>query len=87
MSVSETVVSLAEKKAEPVPDIVEKCEELLARAKSGELREICFVVMVGNSGGYDSWASATEDSARQIGQVCRLAHRMQRNIDRDSGLG
>lgn len=76
------VVSLSAARAKPVDEIVERCEWLLKNAQDGTLRELAFVTKMDKSGGYDNWASCTDDFAAQLGQVHRLAHRLQRAADR-----
>ncbi len=84
---SDSVVTLADTRAKPIPDIVERCEWLLENAKSGNLRELMFISMMANSGGYENWASGTDDSCRQLGQIARLQHRINRSMDRQMNDG
>ena len=80
-------ISIVDARSQPVDEIVERCEWLLANAKNGSIRELSFVCMLGNQGGYDTWSSASDDSVRQIGQIYRLVHRMQRNMDGQMRVG
>lgn len=75
-----STVSLAERRAAPVPEIVAKLEDLLAKAKLGEIREFVFVADTGVAG-YLTWASKTDDFIRQLGQIHRMAYRLQVNAD------
>lgn len=81
------IVSLAAARAKPDTDIVERCEWLLEKAKAGELRELAFIAMLDKSGGYENWASGTDDSARQLGQIERMKHRINRSMDRQMNDG
>lgn len=81
------VLTLADVRAKPVADLVERCEWLLRSAKDGSLRELAFIALMDKSAGYENWASATDDSARQLGQISRLMHRINRNMDRQMNGG
>ena len=64
-------------------DIVAQLEALLSDAKDGEITEFSYIAMKRN-GEHVSFLSKTADNMMRVGQVCRLLHRVNLSVDRDS---
>jgi hypothetical protein len=72
------VVPIAQ--AAPVQAVIDICRELLARAESGELRAIVYIVELLN-GSRDLCFSATNDRFALLGNIARMQHRILRQMD------
>lgn len=72
-------------KPEVNEDLVEKLEEFLGMAKSGELTEgAC--IFYARDGSLYTWFSETEDNFRRIAHLHRLIHHMQIKLDKQGQL-
>ena len=66
-----TVKEIAPSNPEPKADVVERLEELLFRAKSGEIQGIAYAVDKPRTTA-NGWVGMTENSAAMIGEVSIL---------------
>ena len=67
-------------KAAPVENVVDMCRELLARAESGELRSLLYIVALPD-GKREHFASKEDDLFSLLGALARMQHRIQCGMD------
>ena len=63
---------------EPVKSVIDELEELLARAKAGEIKGIGFFVVNGGDGVATWWETGCASEAHMICGVSTLFHRVMR---------
>lgn len=66
---------------EPVQDIIEELEMLLARAKVGELRAFAYAHVDGGSFSSTGWVAGTVDAVVLVGAVTRLHYKLNKSWD------
>lgn len=66
-------------KAAPDAEVVRVAEEILERARSGELRSIIWIADA--NGGWVSGFVGQHDVLQTVGQLARLQHRLQCDMD------
>lgn len=76
MTDTDKVKRLTPATAEPVKSLVEMCEDILAKAKSGELRSLVAAGSLTSNKFYT--AIETHDSIETVGLLGVLQHRMAR---------
>lgn len=67
------LVSLKTPKAEAQESVVKVLEDVLAKAKAGEVIEVCMALVYAN-GEIGTRANATVNRARRIGSAAQLLH-------------
>jgi len=68
-------------RAKPLASVVKGCEELLARAKAGELRSLTYVADT-QTGALHGTMGQIDDQFRMLGQIERLKHRHLLDMER-----
>jgi hypothetical protein len=59
---------------EPVQDIIDTLEELLERARAGEIRTLAYAHVDGGMVSTTGWVSGTVDAAMLVGAIARLQY-------------
>lgn len=69
--------------AAPNDEVIRSAEEILARARSGELRGLIWIADAGPNGWLSSFV-CQRDHMAALGQLARLQHRIQCDMDNNA---
>ena len=76
-------IRVLDTRAKAKAEVVEMAESILAKAKSGEIVDLCYAV-ANADGSISSSYTPTDDAPRRLAAVWRLFHRLNEKITEDS---
>lgn len=59
---------------EPITEVITTLEELLERARAGEIRTFAYAIVDGGNASITGWVSGTVNAAMLVGAISRLQY-------------